>query len=137
MLVEEREDPAAPRRRGGVVVRERDLPLGQYDMASTVNTRMEKGTGEKSATKFELTERPKENRESKLRKISTTDCTPGEYNRNDDPVQNVETQQNAVVVFSAQPFDLINPYVWVSFVKKSEVLVTEQAIDVETSDPKS
>ena len=42
-----------------------------------------------------------------------------------------------VVVFSAQQFDLINPYVWVSFVKKSEVLVTEQAIDVETSDPKS
>ena len=43
MLVEEREDPAAPRRRGGVVVRERDLPLGHDDMASTVNTRMEKG----------------------------------------------------------------------------------------------
>ena len=42
MLVEEREDPAAPRRRGGVVVRERDLPLGQYDMASAVNARMKK-----------------------------------------------------------------------------------------------
>ena len=47
MLVEEREDPAAPRRRGGVVVRERDLPLGQYDMASTVNQRMGKGNWEK------------------------------------------------------------------------------------------
>ena len=49
----------------------------------------------------------------------------------------LKTQLNTVVVFSAQQFDLINPYVWVSFVKKSEVLVTEQAIDVETSDPKS
>ena len=42
-----------------------------------------------------------------------------------------------MVVFSAQQFNLITPYVWASFVKKSEVLVTEQAIDVETSDPKS
>ena len=64
MLVEEREDPAAPRRRGGVVVRERDLPLGQYDMASKVNKRMGKGNGKMSTTKFELTERPKENRAS-------------------------------------------------------------------------
>ena len=47
VLVEEREDPAAPRRRGGVVVRERDLPLGQDDMASKVNERMEEGYGEK------------------------------------------------------------------------------------------
>ena len=46
MLVEEREDPAAPRRRGGVVVRERDLPLGQYDMASIVNKRMGNGNWE-------------------------------------------------------------------------------------------
>ena len=46
MLVEEREDPAAPRRRGGVVVRERDLPLGHDDMASTVNKRMEKSNRE-------------------------------------------------------------------------------------------
>ena len=46
MLVEEREDPAAPRRRGGVVVRERDLPLGQHDMASTVDERMGKGNWE-------------------------------------------------------------------------------------------
>ena len=59
MLVEEREDPAAPRRRGGVVVRERDLPLGQYDMASAVNTRMKKDMGENSATKFEHTENQK------------------------------------------------------------------------------
>ena len=47
VLVEEREDPAAPRRRGGVVVRERDLPLGQDDMASTANERMGKGNWEK------------------------------------------------------------------------------------------
>ena len=46
VLVEEREDPAAPRRRGGVVVRERDLPLGQYDMASTVNKQMGNGNWE-------------------------------------------------------------------------------------------
>ena len=46
MLVEEREDPAAPRRRGGVVVRERDLPLGHDDMASAVNKRMEKSNRE-------------------------------------------------------------------------------------------
>ena len=46
VLVEEREDPAAPRRRGGVVVRERDLPLGQYDMASTVNKRVGNGNWE-------------------------------------------------------------------------------------------
>ena len=51
MLVEEREDPAAPRRRGGVVVRERDLPLGQYDLASAVNTRMKKEMGEKISYK--------------------------------------------------------------------------------------
>ena len=49
----------------------------------------------------------------------------------------LKNQVGAVVVFSAQQFNLINPRVWVSFVKKSEVLVTEQAIDVETSDPKS
>ena len=41
VLVEEREDPAAPRRRGGVVVRERDLRLSHTGMAS-MNIRMEK-----------------------------------------------------------------------------------------------
>ena len=49
----------------------------------------------------------------------------------------LKNQVDAVVVFSAQQFNLINPRVWVSFVKKLEVLVTEQAIDVETSGPKS
>ena len=58
-------------------------------------------------------------------------------NKNGGPGQNVDTQKNAVVVFFPQPFDLITPCVWVSSWKKSEVLVTEQAIDVETSDPKS
>ena len=81
----------------------------------------------------------KRSREGKLRKIRIpVGPTVGE-NRSGGPGQNVETQQNAVVVFFPQSFDLITPCVcvWVSFWKKSEVLVTEQAIDVETSDPKS
>ena len=46
MLVEEREDPAAPRRRGGVVVRERDLRLSHTGMASAMNVRVEKSNRE-------------------------------------------------------------------------------------------
>ena len=46
MFVEEREEPAAPRRRGGVVVRERDLRLSHTGMASAMNVRIEKGNRE-------------------------------------------------------------------------------------------
>ena len=42
MLVEEREDPAAPRRQGGVVVRERDLRLSHTGMASAMDVRKRK-----------------------------------------------------------------------------------------------
>ena len=63
MLVEEREDRAAPRRRGGVVVRERDLPQGQDDMASKVNERMnESNRKEITTTKSEVTESPEGNK---------------------------------------------------------------------------
>ena len=62
MLVEGREDRAAPRRRGGVVVRERDLPQGQDDMASKVNERMnESNRKEITTTKSEVTESPEGN----------------------------------------------------------------------------
>ena len=43
VLVEGREDRAAPRRRGGGMVRERDRPEGHDDMASKVSERMSEG----------------------------------------------------------------------------------------------
>ena len=62
MLVEEREDLAVPRRRGGVVIRDRDLPHGQDVMASKVNERRGESNGKEiTTTKSEVTESPKGN----------------------------------------------------------------------------
>ena len=75
MLVVEREDPAAPRRRGGVVVRERDLPLGQDDMASKVNERMGKGNWEK----FQLQSLKSLRAQKRIEKINKEDQRKGMY----------------------------------------------------------
>ena len=80
MLVVEREDPAAPRRRGGVVVRERDLPLGQDDMASKVNERMGEGYGEKfQLQRLKSLKARKRIEQIKYKEDQQKECTRGAY----------------------------------------------------------